>query len=476
MKIKKRILAVVLAVMMLVPIGVVAAELTGVLSIGKTDTIEIDDLKDYTIVYYNSSYAKKCAERIQTAITSRTGTKLPMVTDATAETDKEILVGKTNRDESKELRATYERPNVCYDIAVDGAKLVVMAEGYKTLDYAAEKMENYLSNNSNISFDGSVYDCDISPALDTLGESMIERAEGTDLRVFHWNMAAPLISNDKQGVYKKVADLYDDKLRAEIIADVILQMQPDIITTNEYYNGHWSGVYEASMKELAEYYDVLASEYETGKPNPESVQVEVSFPSVKYTVNSNILHRKELNLEVIWSGFRYGPQTSKTDYFHGFHSAVFEMKNGQQFLISVGHYDNSESSNTWAVAHNAAVADAKTNSGAASDIPTILTGDMYTGYRNTSANSGYKYWVNQGYSDSQMKAVVNANDPEGCIDNNNRRHGTYHDAGVRQIQRISEDFIWTKNMHNALKFKVLTSMDIDDCSDHYPVMADIKFK
>lgn len=466
MKTRKKFLAVVLAVLMILPIAVVAAEL----SVASADTIKVEDLKDYKIVYYDSAYAKLCAERIRDAIKERTGATLSITTDAAAEVDKEILVGKTNRAASKAVRAEYERPNVCYDIKVSGNKLVVMAEGYKTLDYAAKKMEKYLSDNSNTSFRGSVYDCDISPTIDTLGQSMLERAEGTDLRVFHWNMAAPMMTAD----YQKIADVADNKLRAELIADIILQMMPDVITTNEYYDGHWSGVYAGSMKELSEYYDVLASEYETGKPNASSAPINPGFPSQNYPINENILYKKDLGLDVVWSGWRYGPDNV---YYHGFHTAVFEMKSGKQFLVSVGHYGDARTSTAWPEAHNAAIADAKTASGAGSNVPTIITGDMYTGVNHgASANgAGYRYWENQGYADSQVSATVNANASDGCLSNNNRLHGTFHEPGIRQIQRLSEDFIWTKNGLSALKFKVLTSMEIDDASDHYPVMADIKF-
>ena len=137
------------------------------------------------------------------------------------------------------------------------------------------------------------------------------------------------------------------------------------------------------------------------------------------------------------------------------------------FILSVGHYADSRSSPQWAQEHLAAVADAQWASGSATPLPVILTGDMYTGYTSSSANSGYKYLVAQGYIDSQRTATVNANQ--------NISHGTYHDIGVRQIARISEDFVWHTDGITALCFKVLTSQDIDDTSDHYPVMADLKF-
>ncbi|MBQ1982686.1 MAG: hypothetical protein II229_05640, partial [Clostridia bacterium] len=91
------------------------------------------------------------------------------------------------------------------------------------------------------------------------------------------------------------------------------------------------------------------------------------------------------------------------------------------------------------------------------NLPVILTGDLYTSYASSSSNSGYKHIVNKGFIDAQRNAKVNSN----C----DLTHGTFHQIGLRQTSRISEDFIFYTNEMQALAFKVLTSKDIDDTSD-----------
>ena len=481
------------------------ADLSDALSSGTVDTIAFDDLKNYTIVYYDSVYAKECATRIRDAIKARTGNTLTIAKDtATAETAKEILVGKTDREESAALRATYSRPNVCYDVKVDGTKLVVMAEGYATLNRAADKIEKYMADNANTAFEGSVYDCDISPTIDTLGTSMIDRAEGTDLRVFHWNMAAVLITLG--GNYKDFADVNTDAKRAEVIADIILQYNPDIITTNEMYNGHNSKLYPNVLKELSEYYTVVGdpeldgctleemtaenatTKYIKSDTGHDSYDPDKDQPIVgaydpgKVSIPENILYRNDDSITFINSAWSYLPeyeaeQATKANnplgrvFYHGYHTAVFKNEDGKYFAVSVGHYQDNTSENKDATIHMASIANTITaakqiDSKVTDSIPTIVTGDMYTSYTTKTAN-GYKAWADAGYVDSQRIASVNAN--------GNITHGTFHDGGVRQITRISEDFIWTKNNITVCRFKVLTSEAIDDASDHYPVMADIQF-
>ena len=152
-------------------------------------------------------------------------------------------------------------------------------------------------------------------------------------------------------------------------------------------------------------------------------------------------------------------------YYHGSHTAVFSYK-GQKFILSTAHYADSRSSNQWAREQLAAVEDAQAAPG--TPVPVILTGDMYTSFNSSSSNSGYNYLAASGYKDAQRYALVNAN--------KNTSYGTFHKIGERQTNRISEDFVWYTEEIQALCFKVLANKISDDASDHYPVMADLKFK
>ena len=184
------------------------------------------------------------------------------------------------------------------------------------------------------------------------------------------------------------------------------------------------------------------------------------------------------DITVDYWGWRYLSEETKdagSVYFHGFNTAVL-TKGEDQFIVSVGHYGRATGDSKFAEEHNAAIQYAATKAGVdITNTPVIITGDMFTYDNKDDGAAGYKYWVSQGYSDSQISATVCANSSEGCLGSNNRRHGTFHDPGVRTITGVSEDFIWHNSGLSALTFKVLVSEDIDDCSDHYPVIADLQF-
>ena len=427
-------------------------------------TINGNELSKYKIVFYDSNYARTCARDIQDAFKMHTGNYLTIKNDSVEESEFEILVGKTNRKESKDVRAAYDRPNVYYDIKVVGNKIVIMGEGYTVLNKATDMFVDmiYKMTSDAPDISGVLASGNIKSEIDTRNYSVVERAEGTDLRVFHWNMAAPYL-NDEHKVYTS------NKTRGEVIGDIVLQMFPDIITTNEFYASHNGNteLYDAVMKELSDYYVCLDSPYDKGKP-------EAGADAIKgKTINENIIYRTDIGLSVVSSAWRYSTEKTTVTaenpngyvYYHGSHTAVFSQ-NGKKFIVSVSHYADSRSDNKWAKEHLAAINDAQSANGG--NLPVILTGDLYTSYSSSSSNSGYKYIVNQGFIDAQRNAKVNSN--------RDLTHGTFHQIGLLQTGRISEDFIFYTNEMQALAFKVLTSKDINNTSDHYPVLADIDFK
>lgn len=442
-------------------------------------TVSGNEIWKYGIVYHESEVARLCAVEIKDVIADLTGYTLPIYGDSERVSEYEILVGKTNRDESRLVRDAYARPNVYYDIQTRGSKLVIMGEGYLALNTVTDIFGEHMATIGGFgeSLDGDVKSGDILDLVDAdEGKSMAVRAQGTDIRVMHWNMAAPYLwSAGENAVYT------DNKMRGEIMADAILQLFPDVLTTNEFYKSHNgdSTLYNAVMGELGEYYNILESDYEIDKPSEGANAIPGK------TINSNIIYRNNVGLTVITSGWRYASEkTDSTEsnpdgwvYYHGYHSAVFKTYYGDKFVISVAHNASSREDSIWVEEHLDAVDDAKSAAECNEDTPIILTGDMYT-FVNHSADTsgaGYRYLQNAGYSDAQISASVNANDPRGCIDSDNTKHGTFHDVGVHQITRASEDFIWTKNGVSALIFKVLTSREAEDTSDHYPVVADLKF-
>ncbi len=428
-------------------------------------TIAGNDISNYSIVHDGTKAASSLASDLKLLIYNTCGCRLNVKKHTAAESEFEILIGKTNRAESIEVRSSYSRPNVYYDVKVIGSKLVVMGEGRATIKELTPELNALIEKGAETAIELS----DSAISGNIIGNAdkytMLERAEGTDLRVFHWNFAAPYLDPN---VTKPPVVYTDNVTRGEDMADMILQFMPDIITTNEFYASHNGNTtfFDAVMSQLGEYYVCLDSPYDKDKP-------EAGADAIKgKTINSNIIYRKDIGLEVISSAWRYSTQKTSTStsnpngyiYYHGSHTAVFSH-NGTKFILSTAHYADSLKSNQWAREQLTAIADAQ--SAFSSPLPVILTGDLYTSYNQSSSESGYKYIASAGYKDAQQTADFIAN-KVGI-------HGTFHNIGERQTNRISEDFVWYSGGIKALCFKVLANKVSDDASDHYPVMADLTF-
>ena len=402
----------------------------------------------YTIVYYDNAWSRRCAERIRAAIAKKVGVGLQMITDGADERECEILVGKTNRRESAELRARYDRPNVYYDVLVKGNKLVCMGEGFRTLDRVASILETLISEAGEVSLCGNIASGDLRADDDG---NMIDRAEGTDVRVFDWNLNAP----GNMG-----ANLTENAERA---ADVILRHLPDVIGTNEMYNSRncepYKRFYDAVMRELSPYYTVLeSSPYDEGQPTE-----GLCGDSNRYGIPpENIIFRRELELYPVASGYRYTPNLIT---YHGYHWAIFKTEAGS-FIFSVGHYEESRNDPTCAIAHMETTKFAQQRSGSDELLAEVITGDLFTHYG--CKNSGYSAFADAGYIDAQRQAEINCNGDIAC--STYHRIGKYHPRWANSI-----DLVMCKGIIKPLKFKVITSQEALDVSDHCPVCADLKF-
>lgn len=414
-------------------------------------TIDGNHISKYSIVYYDSYYAKIAAQDIQIALWDFIGIKLPLVSDAESESDYEILVGKTNRDESKSVRAAYSRPNVNYDVTAVNGKLVIMAEGFSTLEIIDQKFINYVSklkDGHNIS--GNVITGDIMETdnADNVYEgNMLTFAADTDVRVMAWNMGGP-------GTWGQL-DL------AEKLADTILKNLPDVLGTNEFYDpaaGNYRITFDRVMKEISEYYYEIESDNDF--PSDERIP---SFTKNRGPRPQKIFVRKASGIKVIAAGWRYTDYQKDVDY-RSFPWAVLETKDGDKFIYTVSHYTNMSNDNVAAIEQLETVAHAQAQSGSSETLPTILSGDLWT----SRGKGAYKYFTDAGYKDAQRTAKVN--------DNNNISHSTFHDYGKLQpTGRAITDLIFYSAGMTPLKFKVITSLEAIDSSDHSPLVCDFKF-
>lgn len=417
-------------------------------------TINGNGIGDYNIVYYDSYYAKQAAYTIQQLFSQMTGRTLPVISDSDSslEQEHEILIGKTNRNESSAISEKYDRPNVYYDIAEVNGKLVIMAEGFSTLKEMEEKiLPDFLASlDKNHDIVGSAVSGDIliSDNANNKNEgNMLTRAEGTEVRIMAWNMGGP-------GTYGKI-DL------AEKLADTILKNLPDVLGTNEFYDppsGAYRTTYDTVLREISKYY----YEIESDNDFPDDTRL-TSFVNSRGPRPQKIFIRKDAGIKVIAAGWRY-TESEKDVNYRSYPWAVLETKEGNKFIYTVSHYNDMTSNNVAAIEQLEAVAYAQSQSGCSEPLPTILSGDLWMA-RGAGA---HKYFTDAGYLDAQIKALVNAN--------NNTNHSTFHTYGVLQpTGRAITDFVMYTPGMTPLMFKVITSREAIDSSDHSPLCVDFKF-
>lgn len=110
-----------------------------------TVTINSVSLEKFVIVYANNSFSEQAAEDIAKVIKERQGYELSLRSGAEAESEYEIIVGNLPRDISYETSA--ENMSECFEIAVAGKKLAVLATNEETMSAAVSFFkENFLKS------------------------------------------------------------------------------------------------------------------------------------------------------------------------------------------------------------------------------------------------------------------------------------------------------------------------------------------
>lgn len=422
-------------------------------------TIAGTPVENYVIVHDDTAVGAKRAKELKALFIAKTGFSLDVCSQKDSTAEHEILVGKTDRQESKDIRATYARPNVYYTVKVVGKKLVCMGEGWNTLGKINTALDEYFDtlDPESCNLTGEVLSGDMIDEIDTT--DMLNRAEGTDVRVFNYNTYGTKYDYGTYSLFSGETE------RGETIGDIILAYYPDVITTNEFYVN--SALYKAAMTQLSDYYQLIdTSEYDSGYP----------YPNITGNIGrgnpEQILIKKSCNFTIVDSGWRYLGETdgSIADY-HGIHWAVLKTQAGEKFIITVGHYGDANTYIGYAQEHQAAVQMAQQMSGSTETLPTVVAGDLFS---SALSGAGYKYHVNTcGFTDPQRIKEINRNITEkGDI---NINHATSHPFGKGRGDGTRIDFILHNSAFTPLKFKVLKSEELNYTSDHYPEVVDLKF-
>ena len=205
-----------------------------------TNTVIINgvDIESFSIVYKNGDSAyRELAEKLQSSILTFIGVELPVYSDSKAETENEILVGKTSRAFSQSLYGNLERYVMTYSLEVSGSKMQILSGGYFSAYQCIADMCFYVLNNGVVEYvDGTYMKTQVL-------SSPSELTSGADIRIMNSNLLNSDWAEDKLDV------IY----RAEMFAGALLDYRPDAVGLQEMDRG-WE-------VELEKWIDVLRNEY-----------------------------------------------------------------------------------------------------------------------------------------------------------------------------------------------------------------------
>ncbi len=181
------------------------------------DTLTLDGnpLQNYTVVYGKSTPAgEEAAKKVVEVLASATGIYLPIKSDKDAETECEILVGKTNRAASAGSNSI---ANLSYNVSLQSGKLVLDCKSLQTAEAAVRKLyAEKMSSSTNVEL--------TSGALcsgDLLDEHEFPMTAGSDLRIVTYN-----VLTEKWGGTETSA-------RAEVFGAFLDVYKPDVVGVQE---------------------------------------------------------------------------------------------------------------------------------------------------------------------------------------------------------------------------------------------------
>ena len=178
-------------------------------------TLDGNPLQNYTVIYGKGTPAgEEAAQAVVNVLASATGIYLPIKNDSEAETDCEILVGKTNRAASAGSQTV---ANMSYKVSLQSGKLVFDCLSLQTADAAVRKLyATNMSSNPKVELTSGAL-CEGS----LLTETEYAMAAGSDIRIVTYN-----VLTEKWGGTETSA-------RAEVFGAFLDVYKPDVVGVQE---------------------------------------------------------------------------------------------------------------------------------------------------------------------------------------------------------------------------------------------------
>lgn len=384
-------------------------------------------ISDYKIVY--SAEAENAATTLAKYMRKYTGVSLETVPDSTAKTDKEILVGETNREESSSKEKISK---IGYLVKVSGTKIVIRSGIPANLDGSIKSIaENYMLVSPIFNVPTTLNTLHTSYA----GDDKAELTENADFRVMSFNILSE----------EWTAEAKDIEARAIGVAGCILYYEPDVIGIQEV-SKNWYKVLKEYIGDTYVFVNTTADGVENG-----------CYTGLAYNKNKVKLVEKDLNYYSVYNSKR----------LRLVNMGLFEkLDSGKRFIVTDTHFNaNHQSASienqnrvTQATEFIALIDSYRKQY----DCPIVMTGD----FNSMDNTDPYKTIL----SDTLITETKYTAKVKGNICR------TYHDLGTPPPTSIeSIDHIFVTGAVTPLYYTTINDDYVIKSSDHCPIFCDFKF-
>lgn len=384
-------------------------------------------ITDYKIVY--SKEAESAASTLAKYMRKYTGISLDTVPDSTEKTDKEILVGETNREESS---SNEKISKIGYIVKVSGTKIVIRSGIPENLENSVKSIaDNYMLMSPVFNMPASQNTVHTSYA----GEDKADITEDADFRVMSFNILSE----------EWTAEAKDIESRAVGVAGCILYYEPDVIGIQEV-SKNWYKLLKEYIGDTYVFVNTTANGVESGcytglaynKNKVDLVESDINYYSV---YNSKRLRLVNMGLfEKIDTGKRF--IVTDTHFNANHQSADIENQNrvtqAKEFIALIDSYRKQY------------------------DCPIVMTGD----FNSMDNTDPYKTIL----SDTLITETKYTAKVKGNICR------TYHDLGTPPPTSMeSIDHIFVTGAVTPLYYTTINDEYVLNSSDHCPIFCDFKF-
>ena len=381
-------------------------------------------LEDYVVIY--SKEAESAAKRFVNSVEKRNNIELTMKPDSEKETEKEILIGDTNRKQSSDISTN----KISFTFKVDGTKLVINSKSQGYLEGAIDYITKLFVSTApimNLAPDTNV------TSLSYTGPESAELHEDADVRIMSFNILSEEWT--KEAVMEP---------RILGVIGTILFYMPDVIGIQEV-STKWYGVLRSY---LGDDYTFINSDLRGTKDN--------NYTALAYNKNTVKHLKSDLYTYSVYNSWR----------LRVVNFGLFELKStGKQFGVTNTHFnanhnnrDHTPERTTQATEFVAKIKEYQKKY----NCPIFMTGD----FNSKDETAPYAVIVKDGtIKEAKYTAKVKG---KICL--------TYHGLGSSPASGTSSiDHIFHTTDVTPLYYTTLVDSVLNITSDHNPIFADFKF-